>query len=48
MAGWNELLRRVLSWQPDCRVLAPARLRERVRAKMREALAHPGTTGRLR
>jgi predicted DNA-binding transcriptional regulator YafY len=37
-AGWKELVRWILSWQPDCRVLAPKRLRERVRQKMREAL----------
>ncbi|MBN1675111.1 MAG: WYL domain-containing protein [Kiritimatiellae bacterium] len=37
-AGWKELVRWVLSWQPDCRVLAPKRLRERVKEKMRAAL----------
>ena len=36
--GWQELVRWVLSWQPDCRVLAPRRLRERVAEKMRQAL----------
>lgn len=38
-AGWQELVRWILSWQPDCKVLAPKRLRERVRARMREALS---------
>jgi len=36
--GWKELVRWVLSWQPDVRVLAPKRLRERVAEKMREGL----------
>ncbi len=38
-AGWKELVRWILSWQPDCRVLSPACLRKRVEEKMREALA---------
>ena len=33
-AGWNELVRWVLSWQPDVNVLSPKRLRERVREKL--------------
>jgi len=37
-AGWKELVRWILSWQPDVKVLAPARLRERVRLKMRQGL----------
>jgi proteasome accessory factor B len=37
--GWKELVRFVLSWQPDVRVLAPERLRKRVKDKMRAALA---------
>jgi predicted DNA-binding transcriptional regulator YafY len=37
-AGWKELVRWVLSWQPDCRVLSPRRLRERVEEKMRMGL----------
>lgn len=37
-AGWKELVRWVLSWQPDVKVLAPKRLRERVELKMRQAL----------
>jgi predicted DNA-binding transcriptional regulator YafY len=36
--GWKELVRWVLSWQPDVRVLAPRALRERVQAKLRQAL----------
>ena len=36
--GWKELVRWVLSWQPDVKVLAPKRLRERVELKMRQAL----------
>lgn len=36
-AGWKELVRWVLSWQPDCRVISPKRLRLRVEEKMREA-----------
>ncbi len=36
--GWNELIRWILSWQPDVTVLAPKQLRDRVREKMREAL----------
>lgn len=37
-AGWKELVRFVLSWQPDVKVLAPRTLRERVQSKMREGL----------
>jgi proteasome accessory factor B len=37
-AGWKELVRWVLSWQPDCKVLSPKRLRERVEQKMRQGL----------
>ena len=36
--GWKEVVRFVLSWQPDVQVLAPKALRDRVAAKMREAL----------
>lgn len=36
--GWKSLVRWVLSWQPDVKVLAPKRLRERVEEKMREGL----------
>lgn len=36
--GWNELVRWVLSWQPDVKVLTPKRLRDRVREKMRAGL----------
>ena len=38
-AGWKELVRWILSWQPDVKVLSPRRLRDRVREKMRTALA---------
>ena len=37
--GWKELVRWILSWQPDAQVLAPQRLRERVEEKMRIALS---------
>ena len=37
-AGWQELVRWVLSWQPDMKVLAPKRLKNRIDEKMREAL----------
>ena len=36
--GWKSLVRWVLSWQPDVKVLAPKRLRERVEEKMRQGL----------
>jgi len=36
--GWKELVRLILSWQPDVKVLAPKRLRDRVEEKMRMAL----------
>jgi predicted DNA-binding transcriptional regulator YafY len=38
-AGWKELVRWILSWQPDVKVLSPCCLRDRVREKMRTALA---------
>ena len=37
-AGWKELVRRIRSWQPDARVLAPAKLRERIVAKLRQGV----------
>ncbi|MCE9616019.1 MAG: WYL domain-containing protein [Lentisphaerae bacterium] len=37
--GWKELVRWILSWQPDVQVLSPKALRERVRDKLRQALA---------
>lgn len=37
-SGWKELVRFVLSWQPDVEVLRPDRLRDRVREKMIEGL----------
>ena len=37
--GWKELVRWILSWQPDVKVLAPRRLRERVNEKMKQALS---------
>jgi len=33
-AGWKELVRWILSWQPDVKVLAPASLRNRIREKL--------------
>lgn len=39
-AGWKELVRWVLSWQPDMQVLAPKRLKDRVREKMEQGLAN--------
>ena len=41
-AGWKELVRWVLSWQPDVTVLSPKRLRERVEEKMRQGLGIRG------
>ena len=37
-AGWKELVRWILSWQPDVKVLAPKELRERVLEKMKAGL----------
>jgi predicted DNA-binding transcriptional regulator YafY len=39
--GWKELVRFILSWQPDVKVLRPAKLRDRVREKMIEGLQAP-------
>jgi len=36
--GWKEMVRWILSWQPDVKVLAPVDLRERVNEKMRLGL----------
>ena len=36
--GRKELIRWILSWQPDVKVLAPKALRERVEFKMRQGL----------
>lgn len=36
--GWKELVRWVLSWQPDVEVIRPEKLRLRVREKMRAGL----------
>jgi len=38
--GWKELVRWILSWQPDVEVLSPKRLRERIELKMRQGLAN--------
>ncbi len=38
-AGWNELVRWILSWQPDVKVLSPSRLRDRIREKMMQGMA---------
>lgn len=37
-AGWKELVRWILSWQPDVRVLAPKDFRERIVLKMKAGL----------
>jgi predicted DNA-binding transcriptional regulator YafY len=37
--GRKELIRWVLSWMPDVRVLAPKSLRERIEGKLRDGLA---------
>jgi predicted DNA-binding transcriptional regulator YafY len=37
-SGWKELVRFVLSWQPDMTVMAPAELRDRIKNKMLDAL----------
>jgi len=36
--GWKELVRWILSWQPDVQVLEPIELRARVREKMKQGL----------
>ncbi len=36
--GRKELIRWVLSWMPDVRVLAPKSLRERVEEKLRDGV----------
>ena len=36
--GWQELVRWILSWQPDVQVVAPAELRKRIEEKLREGL----------
>ena len=38
-AGWKELVRWILSWQPDVKVISPKRLRDRIREKMVQGLA---------
>jgi len=37
-AGWKELVRWILSWQPDVRVLSPKALRDRIREKLELAV----------
>lgn len=37
--GWKELVRWILSWQPDVTVIEPKELRDRIRQKMKEGLA---------
>lgn len=41
--GWKELVRWILSWQPDVKVLSPNRLQERIELKMRQGLAGQST-----
>jgi len=36
--GWKELVRWILSWQPDVKVLSPKRLRDRIELKMKQRL----------
>jgi predicted DNA-binding transcriptional regulator YafY len=36
----KEVTRWILSWMPHVRVLAPRQLRDRVRQRLREGLAH--------
>jgi predicted DNA-binding transcriptional regulator YafY len=36
--GWKELVRWVLSWQPDVKIIAPRALQQRVRAKLKTGL----------
>ncbi|MCB1070979.1 MAG: WYL domain-containing protein, partial [Kiritimatiellae bacterium] len=36
--GWKELVRWILSWQPDVQVISPRVLRDRVEEKLRDAL----------
>jgi len=44
--GWKELVRWVLSWQPDMEVVTPLDLRKRVAQKLREgARLFPGQAG---
>jgi predicted DNA-binding transcriptional regulator YafY len=38
-ANWKELMRWILSWQPDVRVLAPKRLGDRIQEKLKLGLA---------
>jgi predicted DNA-binding transcriptional regulator YafY len=40
--GWKELVRWILSWQPDVQVLEPARLRERIREKLAQGMEGMG------
>ncbi len=37
-AGWKALVRWILSWQPDVKVISPKRLRDRIELKMRQGL----------
>ena len=37
-SGWKELVRFVLSWQPDMVVVAPVELEARIKTKMVESL----------
>lgn len=44
-SGWKELVRFVLSWQPDMIVIAPTKLRERVVEKMNSGLKAQNLSG---
>ena len=37
-AWWKELVRWILSWQPDVKVLSPKKLKERIEVKLRQSL----------
>jgi len=43
--GRKELIRWVLSWMPDVRVLAPKSLRERIEEKLRDGLRRQDVRG---
>lgn len=45
--GRKELVRWVLSWMPDVRVLAPKSLRDRVALKLEEGLRLNAANGRM-
>ncbi len=36
--GWKEMVRWILSWQPDVKVIRPKILRDRIITKLKEGL----------